>query len=122
MRALGCERQVISAEEAIKIEPALAHIRGQLAGATYTAEDESGDANRFARELVKLCEAAGASAAGSTTASHSAHTSQRGTPPSHWCSRVRKRSGSISEKRSDSGLAQRWESLRGEGRCPSVPI
>jgi D-amino-acid dehydrogenase len=59
MRELGCDRQVISAEEAIKIEPALAHIRGQLAGATYTAEDESGDANRFARELVKLCEAAG---------------------------------------------------------------
>ncbi len=29
-----------------------AHIRPQLAGATYTAEDESGDANRFARELV----------------------------------------------------------------------
>ncbi len=41
MRALGCERLVISA------------------GATYTAEDESGDANRFARELVKLAEAAG---------------------------------------------------------------
>ena len=59
MRALGCDRQVISAEEAIKLEPALAHMRGQLAGATYTAEDESGDANRFARELVKLCEAAG---------------------------------------------------------------
>jgi D-amino-acid dehydrogenase len=59
MRELGCERQVISAEEAIKIEPALAHIRSQLAGATYTAEDESGDANRFARELVKLCETAG---------------------------------------------------------------
>jgi D-amino-acid dehydrogenase len=59
MRELGCERQVISAEEAIKIEPALAQIRGQLAGATYTAEDESGDANRFARELVKLCEASG---------------------------------------------------------------
>ncbi len=56
MRALGCERQVVSADEAIKIEPALAHIRSQLAGATYTAEDESGDANRFARELVKLCE------------------------------------------------------------------
>ena len=59
MRALGCERQVISAEEAIKIEPALANMRGQLAGATYTAEDESGDANRFARELVNLCKAAG---------------------------------------------------------------
>jgi D-amino-acid dehydrogenase len=59
MRALGCERRVISADEAVKIEPALQHIRPQLAGATYTAEDESGDANRFARELVKLCEAAG---------------------------------------------------------------
>lgn len=59
MRALGCDRQVISADEAVKLEPALAHIRPQLAGATYTAEDESGDANRFARELVKLAEAAG---------------------------------------------------------------
>ncbi|KQU86864.1 amino acid dehydrogenase [Variovorax sp. Root318D1] len=59
MRALGCERQVISADEAVKIEPALAHIRPQLAGATYTAEDESGDANRFARELVALARAAG---------------------------------------------------------------
>jgi D-amino-acid dehydrogenase len=56
MRALGCDRRVISADEAVKIEPALRHIRPQLAGATYTAEDESGDANRFARELVKRCE------------------------------------------------------------------
>ena len=59
MRALGCERTVISADEAVKIEPALAHIRPQRAGATYTAAAESGDANRFARELVKLCEMAG---------------------------------------------------------------
>jgi D-amino-acid dehydrogenase len=56
MRALGCDRRVISADEAVKLEPALRHIRAQLAGATYTAEDESGDANRFARELVKRCE------------------------------------------------------------------
>jgi D-amino-acid dehydrogenase len=59
MRDLGCDRQVISADEAIKLEPALAHMRAQLAGATYTAEDESGDANRFARELVNLCQTAG---------------------------------------------------------------
>jgi D-amino-acid dehydrogenase len=59
MRQLGCERQVISADEAVKLEPSLSTIRPQLAGATYTAEDESGDANRFARELVKLCENAG---------------------------------------------------------------
>jgi D-amino-acid dehydrogenase len=59
MRALGCDRRVISADEAVRLEPALRHIRPQLAGATYTAEDESGDANRFARELVKRCEADG---------------------------------------------------------------
>jgi D-amino-acid dehydrogenase len=59
MRALGCDRRVISADEAVKLEPALRHIRPQLAGATYTAEDESGDANRFARELVKRCETDG---------------------------------------------------------------
>jgi len=59
MRALGCDRRVISADEAVRIEPALAHIRPRLAGATYTAEDESGDANQFARELVSRCEADG---------------------------------------------------------------
>jgi D-amino-acid dehydrogenase len=59
MRALGCDRRVISADDAVKLEPALRHIRPQLAGATYTAEDESGDANLFARELVKRCEADG---------------------------------------------------------------
>ncbi len=56
MRALGCERRVISADEAVRIEPALTHMRPRLAGATYTAEDESGDANRFARGLVARCE------------------------------------------------------------------
>ncbi|GAA4357280.1 D-amino acid dehydrogenase [Variovorax defluvii] len=59
MRALGCERRVISADEAVQIEPALAHIRPQLAGATYTAADESGDANRFVRELEALARADG---------------------------------------------------------------
>ncbi|OYV02178.1 MAG: amino acid dehydrogenase [Burkholderiales bacterium PBB5] len=59
MRELGCDRRVISADEAVALEPALRHIRPQLAGATYTAEDESGDANRFARELVARCRADG---------------------------------------------------------------
>jgi D-amino-acid dehydrogenase len=58
MRELGCDRQIISADEAIELEPALAPVRSRLAGATYTADDESGDANRFARELLKCCEAA----------------------------------------------------------------
>ncbi|MDB5963656.1 MAG: D-amino-acid dehydrogenase [Polaromonas sp.] len=61
MRALGCERLVISADEAVKIEPALSHIRHRLKGATYTADDESGDANAFARQLVTLARHAGVS-------------------------------------------------------------
>ncbi len=59
MRAMGCDRRVISADEAVRIEPALRHIRPRLAGATFTAEDESGDANQFARELVDRCRADG---------------------------------------------------------------
>jgi D-amino-acid dehydrogenase len=59
MRELGCDRRVISADEAVRLEPALRHIRPQLAGATYTAEDESGDAHRFARELAARCQADG---------------------------------------------------------------
>ena len=59
MRQFGCERRVIDADEAVRREPALTHIRPRLVGATYTAEDESGDANRFTRELARLAEAAG---------------------------------------------------------------
>jgi D-amino-acid dehydrogenase len=59
MRELGCDRRVISADDAVTLEPALAHIRPQLAGATYTAADESGDANGFARELVQRCQTDG---------------------------------------------------------------
>jgi D-amino-acid dehydrogenase len=59
MRTLGCDRRLITVDEAVRIEPALAHIRPKLAGATYTSQDESGDANRFARELVELAQADG---------------------------------------------------------------
>ena len=59
MRALGCDRQVISADEAVRLEPALRHIRPTLAGATYTSEDESGDANKFTRALAQRSEAVG---------------------------------------------------------------
>jgi D-amino-acid dehydrogenase len=61
MRELGCARREVDAAEAVRIEPALAHIRDRIAGATYTAEDESGDANLFAREVVHLCHNRGVS-------------------------------------------------------------
>jgi D-amino-acid dehydrogenase len=59
MRALGCDRRVISADEAVKIEPALAHVKDRLAGATYTPSDESGDAQRFTVELARIAKDAG---------------------------------------------------------------
>jgi D-amino-acid dehydrogenase len=59
MRELGCDRRLITPEEAVRIEPALRSVRDRLAGATYTSEDESGDANCFARELVEHCQADG---------------------------------------------------------------
>ena len=55
MREFGCERRVIDAAEAVRLEPALAHMQDQIAGATYTAEDESGDAHRFTQNLAQLC-------------------------------------------------------------------
>lgn len=55
MRDFGCDRRVISAQEAVALEPALASIADNIAGATYTAADESGDAHRFTQNLAQLC-------------------------------------------------------------------
>jgi D-amino-acid dehydrogenase len=55
MCELGCDRRTISADEAVRIEPALAHARERLAGATYTSADESGDARLFTLSLSKIC-------------------------------------------------------------------
>lgn len=59
MRELGCDRQVKSADECVAIEPALAHARARIAGATYTPSDESGDAHRFTQRLAALAAAKG---------------------------------------------------------------
>jgi D-amino-acid dehydrogenase len=55
MRELGCERKVIDAHRVVELEPALAHIAPQLAGATYTSADESGDVHKFTAGLAKRC-------------------------------------------------------------------
>ncbi len=59
MRELGCDRQVIDASRAVELEPALAPIRHRIAGATYTSEDESGDARKFTQNLARRCAEAG---------------------------------------------------------------
>ncbi len=55
MQEFGCERRVIDADEALRIEPALRAMRAKLVGATFTLHDESGDANAFTRELARHC-------------------------------------------------------------------
>ncbi len=59
MRDLGCDRQVIDAGRAVELEPALEPIRHRIAGATYTADDESGDARKFTQALAEKCKEAG---------------------------------------------------------------
>lgn len=55
MRELGCDRQIISAARALELEPALEPLRPRLTGATYTEEDESGDARKFTQALAERC-------------------------------------------------------------------
>jgi D-amino-acid dehydrogenase len=59
MKKHGCERRVIGADEAVKIEPALEDSRREIVGATYTAADESGDAKKFTQALASVCERMG---------------------------------------------------------------
>lgn len=56
MKKLGLDRDAISIEEAVRIEPALAQSRDRIVGATYTATDESGDAHVFTQKLANLAE------------------------------------------------------------------
>lgn len=54
MRKHGLDREVKTPDEAVAIEPALAHARPRIVGATYTSTDESGDAHKFTAALARL--------------------------------------------------------------------
>lgn len=59
MRDLGVERRVISANEVIAIEPALAPQRDRIVGGDFTPDDESGDVHTFTTGLAAAAERAG---------------------------------------------------------------
>ena len=59
MRELGCPRETISADDVIRIEPALASARNKIVGGDYTATDESGDVYKFTTGLAEKCQQAG---------------------------------------------------------------
>jgi D-amino-acid dehydrogenase len=59
MRDFGVERRILSADEVIALEPALAPQRGRIVGGDFTPEDESGDVHLFTVALAQRCAAAG---------------------------------------------------------------
>jgi D-amino-acid dehydrogenase len=67
MGELGCTRRPLSADEAVALEPALAPVRSQIAGADYCSDDESGDAHLFTQQLAARAEHAGVRFLYSTT-------------------------------------------------------
>jgi D-amino-acid dehydrogenase len=60
MRRYGVERQIVSREQLLRIEPAFASFASNIVGGTYTASDESGDAREFTRQLAQRCAQLGA--------------------------------------------------------------
>jgi D-amino-acid dehydrogenase len=54
MRGFGVDRQMMTPEECVAIEPALAPARELLAGGAYSRDDESGDAFKFTQSLARL--------------------------------------------------------------------
>lgn len=59
MRDYGLDRRVVSADEVIAIEPALAPHRASVVGGDYTATDESGDVHAFTVQVADLAGKAG---------------------------------------------------------------
>jgi len=59
MRDLGVDRRVVSADEVVAIEPALAPYRAGIVGGDYTPEDETGDLYRLTVLLAERAQAAG---------------------------------------------------------------
>jgi len=55
MREHGCNRNVIGRSEVLAIEPAFEARINEVVGATYTPEDESGDAHKYCQALAKVC-------------------------------------------------------------------
>jgi D-amino-acid dehydrogenase len=60
MQQYGVQRQVVSRQQLLAIEPAFKSFAHRIVGGTYTASDESGDARLFTEQLAQLCADRGA--------------------------------------------------------------
>ncbi len=77
MNQFGLKVAALSAKECITLEPALAVAEAKLAGGTYTASDESGDAKLFTERLAALAEQRGVVFRFSTHVTDLARTNDR---------------------------------------------
>ena len=59
MRQFGLDRDTVSVERCLEIEPALADAKHWLVGGDYTRSDETGDAHKFTLALAEHAKAAG---------------------------------------------------------------
>lgn len=59
MRDYGLDRRVVSADEVVAIEPALAAHRASIVGGDFTETDESGDVHAFTVQVAELATKAG---------------------------------------------------------------
>ena len=59
MREYGCAMELKTKQELLVIEPALKATRVRIVGATYSPDDESGDAHQFTQNLAALCRGQG---------------------------------------------------------------
>lgn len=53
-RGFGCQTSVLTLREACEIEPSIESMRGNYAGAVYSADDHLGDARLFSMRLAEL--------------------------------------------------------------------
>jgi D-amino-acid dehydrogenase len=53
-KSAGVDRHVVTADEVVKLEPALAPISHTILGGTYTPDDASGDIHVFCHKLTKV--------------------------------------------------------------------
>ncbi len=58
MRDYGLDRRVVSADEVVAIEPALAAHRASIVGGDFTETDESGDVHAFTVQVAELAKKA----------------------------------------------------------------
>ncbi|MGO4811834.1 D-amino acid dehydrogenase [Cupriavidus sp. 2MCAB6] len=52
--SLGCEQQALDGDACVALEPALAGMRGEIAGAIHTPSEEVADCHRFCLALAQL--------------------------------------------------------------------